>query len=57
MWFAWLSSVISPRLVVLVVLLIVFLTLMRAGRRPIFRILLNHRRVVICRGVVKIHLH
>lgn len=57
MWFAWLTSVIPIVLVVSVVLLILFLGLIRAGRLPVFRILLNHHGVVICRRVVKIHLH
>jgi hypothetical protein len=58
MWFAWLSSVISATVVMLVaivVLLIFFPALIRGGRFPVFRILLDHRRVVIGRGVVKVH--
>jgi hypothetical protein len=36
---------------------LLLLVLMRAGRRPIFRILLHHLLVVVCRGVMPIHVH
>jgi ABC-type tungstate transport system substrate-binding protein len=55
MRFAWLSPVILPSIVVLVGLLV--LTLLRAGRLPIFWILFNHGGVVLGRGVVEIHFH
>jgi ABC-type tungstate transport system substrate-binding protein len=55
MWFAWLSSVILPVIVVLIALWI--LTLVRRGRLPVFRILLDHGGVVLGRRVMEIHFH
>jgi hypothetical protein len=61
MWFAWLSSVILPVIIILpaIIALVVLpiLTLVRCGRRPILRILPDHGGVVLGRRVVEIHLH